>query len=157
MFFFFQAEDGIRDYKVTGVQTCALPIYKIRDFNSGILKQLANVLTMERNIGQRLIQAIKRQIASSAMANKIRDFNSRILKQLANGLAMERNMHQTRVQALAAAVLAGAAGLAPIPSHAPPLASHLVRGDALNAWAFTVSFLVNSPSPRILTPLPGPL
>src|SRR6266850_7230784 len=26
-FFFFQAEDGIRDYKVTGVQTCALPIY----------------------------------------------------------------------------------------------------------------------------------
>src|SRR5688500_19429589 len=27
--FFFQAEDGIRDYKVTGVQTCALPIYFI--------------------------------------------------------------------------------------------------------------------------------
>src|SRR5256885_4687055 len=26
VFFFFQAEDGIRDYKVTGVQTCALPI-----------------------------------------------------------------------------------------------------------------------------------
>src|SRR5215467_15949493 len=24
--FFFQAEDGIRDYKVTGVPTCALPI-----------------------------------------------------------------------------------------------------------------------------------
>src|SRR3989442_8039856 len=26
-FFFFQAEDGIRDADVTGVQTCALPIY----------------------------------------------------------------------------------------------------------------------------------
>src|SRR5437762_14105937 len=26
-FFFFQAEDGIRDTSVTGVQTCALPIY----------------------------------------------------------------------------------------------------------------------------------
>src|SRR5262249_62373212 len=25
-FFFFQAEDGIRDWSVTGVQTCALPI-----------------------------------------------------------------------------------------------------------------------------------
>jgi len=25
---FLQAEDGIRDYKVTGVQTCALPILK---------------------------------------------------------------------------------------------------------------------------------
>src|SRR3989454_2506052 len=29
--FFFQAEDGIRDYKVTGVQTCALPISTRRD------------------------------------------------------------------------------------------------------------------------------
>src|SRR5256885_15194642 len=29
LFFFFQAEDGIRDYKVTGVQTCALPIYLV--------------------------------------------------------------------------------------------------------------------------------
>src|SRR6266496_1670451 len=27
-FFFFQAEDGIRDLYVTGVQTCALPIYR---------------------------------------------------------------------------------------------------------------------------------
>src|SRR5437762_10358017 len=27
-FFFFQAEDGIRDTSVTGVQTCALPISK---------------------------------------------------------------------------------------------------------------------------------
>src|SRR5690606_39737953 len=26
IFFFFQAEDGIRDFHVTGVQTCALPI-----------------------------------------------------------------------------------------------------------------------------------
>src|SRR5207248_7510816 len=29
MFFFFQAEDGIRDRTVTGVQTCALPIYHL--------------------------------------------------------------------------------------------------------------------------------
>src|SRR5437763_712189 len=28
--FFFQAEDGIRDTSVTGVQTCALPIYSAR-------------------------------------------------------------------------------------------------------------------------------
>src|SRR5436309_8919158 len=27
LFFFFQAEDGIRDFHVTGVQTCALPIF----------------------------------------------------------------------------------------------------------------------------------
>src|SRR5437762_11383355 len=29
--FFFQAEDGIRDTSVTGVQTCALPIFEIID------------------------------------------------------------------------------------------------------------------------------
>src|SRR4030066_637732 len=28
LFFFFQAEDGIRDSSVTGVQTCALPIWR---------------------------------------------------------------------------------------------------------------------------------
>src|SRR5690606_40728073 len=29
IFFFFQAEDGIRFFHVTGVQTCALPIYTV--------------------------------------------------------------------------------------------------------------------------------
>src|SRR5256885_1063260 len=32
--FFFQAEDGIRDYKVTGVQTCALPILVVNALKS---------------------------------------------------------------------------------------------------------------------------
>src|SRR5258706_3704440 len=30
LFFFFQAEDGIRDWSVTGVQTCALPISELQ-------------------------------------------------------------------------------------------------------------------------------
>src|SRR5689334_24444682 len=34
-FFFFQAEDGIRDGTVTGVQTCALPIWAVRA-NEGV-------------------------------------------------------------------------------------------------------------------------
>src|SRR5256885_12438343 len=42
-FFFFQAEDGIRDYKVTGVQTCALPIYAVR-FETSQPRQLAQAL-----------------------------------------------------------------------------------------------------------------
>src|SRR6266496_1837107 len=32
VFLFFQAEDGIRDLYVTGVQTCALPISALADF-----------------------------------------------------------------------------------------------------------------------------
>src|SRR5207249_6851856 len=38
-FFFFQAEDGIRDRNVTGVQTCALPIYV--DLGRGLLLEVA--------------------------------------------------------------------------------------------------------------------
>src|SRR2546430_1492092 len=35
LFFFFQAEDGIRDLTVTGVQTCALPISDRPDVTNG--------------------------------------------------------------------------------------------------------------------------
>src|SRR5438034_7404549 len=47
MFFFFHAEDGIRDHCVTGVQTCALPI--LEDFwrymrHEAELQQLFNVV-----------------------------------------------------------------------------------------------------------------
>src|SRR5437773_7505417 len=35
VFFFFQAEDGIRDRDVTGVQTCALPICHDKDHSRG--------------------------------------------------------------------------------------------------------------------------
>src|SRR5690606_39529972 len=35
--FFFQAEDGIRDFHVTGVQTCALPIFFRQDRLRGLL------------------------------------------------------------------------------------------------------------------------
>src|ERR1039457_1687342 len=44
-FFFFQAEDGIRDYKVTGVQTCALPISAIRAGKPQIMKPIVVVPT----------------------------------------------------------------------------------------------------------------
>src|SRR3989454_6449911 len=48
LFFFFQAEDGIRDYKVTGVQTCALPIFlKSRLF----LESMAPAPTSEPSAG----------------------------------------------------------------------------------------------------------
>src|SRR5205085_7901474 len=37
--FFFQAEDGIRDLTVTGVQTCALPIFRLRVVVLGELRE----------------------------------------------------------------------------------------------------------------------
>src|SRR5690348_18476412 len=44
MFFFFQAEDGIRDGRVTGVQTCALPIFTGRTKHSQQDKMLRTAL-----------------------------------------------------------------------------------------------------------------
>src|SRR2546429_2973102 len=51
VFFFFQAEDGIRDVAVTGVQTCALPIcveaypsHAPLSNNLAVLKELAGDL-----------------------------------------------------------------------------------------------------------------
>src|SRR5256885_11434890 len=41
LFFFFQAEDGIRDYRVTGVQTCALPISAARLITAPITRSKA--------------------------------------------------------------------------------------------------------------------
>src|SRR2546430_15509228 len=51
MFFFFQAEDGIRDLTVTGVQTCALPIYATRTS----IRTPRNVVTFTRNWAQILV------------------------------------------------------------------------------------------------------
>src|SRR5256885_14948767 len=47
-FFFFQAEDGIRDYKVTGVQTCALPIYYARTRAALLSLTFARILELDQ-------------------------------------------------------------------------------------------------------------
>src|SRR5438876_10678414 len=47
IYFFFQAEDGIRDGRVTGVQTCALPIYRSRRNSSySDLRLFTGMLTL---------------------------------------------------------------------------------------------------------------
>src|SRR5437870_12955526 len=52
MFFFFQAEDGIRDGHVTGVQTCALPICgdfeaRLKGVLAGLSKQPNSILFID--------------------------------------------------------------------------------------------------------------
>src|SRR5437667_7464713 len=47
-FFFFQAEDGIRDRDVTGVQTCALPIWASTGRDSGTRWISAGSVAQER-------------------------------------------------------------------------------------------------------------
>src|SRR2546430_13432992 len=51
--FFFQAEDGIRDLTVTGVQTCALPIF-VRDLLGVELVDLDGLIGADDGDGARL-------------------------------------------------------------------------------------------------------
>src|SRR2546427_7336579 len=48
VFFFFQAEDGIRDLTVTGVQTCALPIYVLARAAMGLADDVLTALLLAR-------------------------------------------------------------------------------------------------------------
>src|SRR2546422_4741291 len=50
-FFFFQAEDGIRDVAVTGVQTCALPILTMMRYSDAELETLLE--DMETDLAER--------------------------------------------------------------------------------------------------------
>src|SRR5699024_11835246 len=45
--FFFQAEDGIRDRNVTGVQTCALPICEVRNARGRAVKSQTHLTTVD--------------------------------------------------------------------------------------------------------------
>src|SRR5688500_13107867 len=61
--FFFQAEDGIRDYKVTGVQTCALPIWTR---SAGGLRIIPT-----HGAGRELVAALARGEAVALVADRV--------------------------------------------------------------------------------------
>src|SRR2546426_4541818 len=103
-FFFFQAEDGIRDYKVTGVQTCALPIWlrfeHRRAYSSPVFKTFAKPgrpwLRLSLLQGQELLFKPARRIAQrlrvfvhaqDEVANRLVPAAAMLLDELLHGLA----------------------------------------------------------------------
>src|SRR3712207_1725648 len=70
IFFFFQAEDGIRDIGVTGVQTCALPICELHDVVLQDLMYALQSLQVARRMPEanrdeemsRQVEALKRAV-----------------------------------------------------------------------------------------------
>src|SRR5258708_21766461 len=65
-FFFFQAEDGIRDDLVTGVQTCALPIFptqsSLRQYSLNFLE--ANTMPIHEFVVEELKSRLDKFLAS---------------------------------------------------------------------------------------------
>src|SRR5215210_9167781 len=60
-FFFFQAEDGIRDTSVTGVQTCALPIFAGEQAAQQVVV-LRVVAEGERGVARQLRRSEERRV-----------------------------------------------------------------------------------------------
>src|SRR5438874_13009125 len=70
VFFFFQAEDGIRDLYVTGVQTCALPIYFGKREPDDVRRLLAagsfeDLAELARRVSSRILLAARLEILRS--------------------------------------------------------------------------------------------
>src|SRR5256885_2065193 len=102
VFFFFQAEDGIRDYKVTGVQTCALPISVAHNADHAqsadrITREAQRVVTEGGQAVRKVVQTMQGIDASS---KKIADIIG----------VIDSIAFQTNILALNAAVEAARAG-----------------------------------------------
>src|SRR5207302_8319512 len=68
---FFQAEDGIRDFHVTGVQTCALPILERR--MAAAVMALARKRTASECIGRRSLSAPRERALQTTDRKKNRE------------------------------------------------------------------------------------
>src|SRR5688500_20393762 len=72
-FFFLQAEVGIRDYKVTGVQTCTLPIYRLRrDLGSS-----ARLVTGRPGAMQKVVRVTVRPGSERAFEDAVKSIATR--------------------------------------------------------------------------------
>src|SRR6266446_2178844 len=71
VFFFFQAEDGIRDYKVTGVQTCALPIFLAAVAHEGGSRVVIGFAAETENVIENARKKLKEKGADLMVANDV--------------------------------------------------------------------------------------
>src|SRR5690348_17916980 len=83
-YFFFQAEDGIRDGRVTGVQTCALPIFTMYDDQEMITKMMemgANAYLTKTTDPEEIYQAILTCMNDDFYFNDLRSEERRVGKE----------------------------------------------------------------------------
>src|SRR3712207_6967196 len=87
-FFFFQAEDGIRDIGVTGVQTCALPILGsgaqeayARAFACDPLSAFGGVIALNRRVDKATAEKLSEQFIEVLFAPGFRSEERRVGKE----------------------------------------------------------------------------
>src|SRR5690606_19520499 len=104
LLFFFQAEDGIRDFHVTGVQTCALPIYSEARLQSAVRNQTnkdiaASIIGYIRRAAlgeplipfeQRVAEAMDRIYTQHNWTPNQRKWLERLAKQLVHEVIIDR-------------------------------------------------------------------
>src|SRR2546430_12342312 len=78
MFFFFQAEDGIRDLTVTGVQTCALPISEESRGGAGFAVRLAREQVAHERRDDRAREQIRREHREDRKSTRLNSSHSQI-------------------------------------------------------------------------------
>src|SRR5438093_1808196 len=103
-FFFFQAEDGIRDWSVTGVQTCALPIFSEATHLSALWRDAQTMRAEDRAaIQQRLLaytDSIVRDERSEEHTSELQSLTNlvcRLLLEKKNQLARHLNDKLTNI------------------------------------------------------------
>src|SRR5690606_40431920 len=91
LFFFFQAEDGIRDFHVTGVQTCALPISNHVEYllTPPSKDQLVNMI---RDAGLTVREVLRKNVDPYT---ELRSEERRVGKEGRTGWAMDQRRKKT--------------------------------------------------------------
>src|SRR5256885_2484378 len=90
-FFFFQAEDGIRDYKVTGVQTCALPIY-------GTFSDAARAVHLTQPALSRSIRALEDELRAQLFDRGARRARLTVFGELVAERARRMRLEETQLR-----------------------------------------------------------
>src|SRR2546426_3469590 len=90
--FFFQAEDGIRDYKVTGVQTCALPILSMSHVDDGTLHAY-----LDGELSPAEVQGVDAHLAQCPACRGRLDEERALITRAGELLAVRRDRKSTRL------------------------------------------------------------
>src|SRR5690606_35693463 len=142
--FFFQAEDGIRDFHVTGVQTCALPISRLMLSGKGLPTSGSvgyEIFDESNSLGQTdFVQQLNRQRAlEGELARTIRALDGVTFARV-HLVLPKRQLFEEEAEAPAASVTIGLAGRKPSGDQVAAV-QNLVAGAVPNLKAERVTIV----------------